>query len=245
MKATKTAKNWSEITPAPWPAIWAWIFLAIIFLGIANPLNFTLTVIKIGGIFLCLCYTFIIYPRDRLIQLAFLATFVADIVLAINNTAEIGILIFLIVQILHAIRLEGKHYITQIISFIVFALAMLIINLFTNFAPMLYVICGFYIVAIVTNTYISWRWWRRQLENLHAGSAFFGFALFLCCDICTGISYLSLINIFPGFLYSIANFFAWFFYYPSQVLVSNSSRLDAHIKQKSKAHNPDEDFPLL
>lgn len=225
MKPFQAVHDWLEIFPLPWPVIWAWIFTAIVVVGIFEPTSFTLTVIKVGGIFLCFWYALITSPRDRLLQLAFLTTFIADIILAVNNTAEVGVLVFLLAQVIHTIRLEGKNYVTQIVSFILLAIASLIANQIWHFAPMMYVICGFYIVAIVTNIYLSWRWWRRQPENLHAGCSFWGFVLFLCCDTCTGISYLSLNGFLPHFLYALANFFAWFFYYPSQVLISNASRL--------------------
>lgn len=233
MKVTPQAArpNWANTFPAPWPAIWAWIFLAIVVLGLATPHNFTLTFIKIGGIFLCFVYALRIFPKDHLLQLALLVTFCADIILAVNNTAEAGVLVFLVAQILHTMRLEGKNYITQIISFAGLAVVTMIINLVWQVIPMMYLICGFYIVAIVTNIYVSWRWWRQNPQNLQAFCGFLGFLLFLCCDACTGISYLSLNQMFPAFLYAPANFFAWFFYYPSQILVSNSSKY-ATMKQR-------------
>lgn len=218
--------NWRGAFPAPWPAIWLWIFLAIVVLGIATPNNFTLTLIKIGGIFLCFIYTLRVFPKDHLLQLALLITFCADIILAINNTAEVGVLIFLIAQILHTIRLEGKNYLTQIISFAGLAVVAIIVNLCCNIIPMMYLICGFYIVAICTNIYVSWCHQHQQPQNPRAICGLCGFILFLCCDACTGISYLSLNSLFPAFLYAPANFFAWFFYYPSQILVSNSSKYD-------------------
>lgn len=221
---------------APWPTIWAWVFLCIVVLGIATPASFTLTVIKISGIFLCFVYALRIFPQDRLLQLALLLTVCADIILAVKNTAEFGILIFLIAQILHTIRLEGKNLLTQIVSFVILASIAIIINLIWSLVPMIYLIVGFYIVAIVTNVYISWRWWRQhpKFQNLRALCALLGFSLFLCCDACTGISYLALNHMLPTVLYAPANFFAWFFYYPSQILVSNSSKCD---KMESKEGN--------
>lgn len=218
------AQNWREVFPAPWPAIWAWIFLAIIVLGVATPGSPTLTTIKLGGILLCFVYAFRTFPCDRLLQAALLVTFVADIILAIDNTAEAGVIIFLLAQVIHAIRLEGKNYITQIVSFTTLALVAIVLNYALQIVPAMYLICGFYIVAICTNIYVSWRWWRQDQKNPRAFCAILGFFLFLCCDACTGASYLSLNNMFPAFVYAPANFFAWFFYYPSQILVSNSAK---------------------
>lgn len=216
--------NWKEIFPAPWPTIWVWTILAIFILGLATPYSFTLTFIKISGIFLCFVYVLRNFPKDYLLQSALLVTFVADIILAINNTSEAGVLVFLMAQILHTIRLEGKNFLTQIISFSALALVAIIVNLIWPLLPMLYLICGFYIVAIFTNACISWRWWRQHPHSPRAFCAWLGFTLFLCCDVCTGVSYLSLNQLFPAFCYAPANFLAWFFYYPSQVLISNSSK---------------------
>lgn len=222
---TKTpVQNWREAFPAPWPAIWTWVFLAIVVLGLATPSDPTLTFIKLGGILLCLLYACKTFPCDRLLQLALFVTFIADIILAVNNTAEVGVILFLVAQIIHAIRLEGKNYITQIISFTALAFVAIILNYILHIVPAMYLICGFYIVAICTNIYVSWRWWRQDSKNLPAFCAVLGFFLFLCCDACTGASYLSLNNMFPAFVYAPANFFAWFFYYPSQILVSNSAK---------------------
>ncbi len=221
--------NWRKTFPAPWPAVWIWTILAIFVLGIITPYSSTLTFIKISGIFLCFVYVLHLFPKDRLLQFALLITFISDIILAINNTAELGVLAFLIAQILHTMRLEGKSYLTQIISFTALAMVAMIINLIWSIIPMLYLICGFYIVAIITNVYISWRWWRQDPQNPRAFCAWLGFTLFLCCDACTGVSYLSLNHLFPAFCYAPANFLAWFFYYPSQVLVANSSKTRASL----------------
>ena len=214
----------SGLFATPWPYIWVWIFLAIIVLGLANPTNLILTVIKVGGILLCFAYTIITFPRDRWLQLALGVTFLADIILAINNTAEAGVLLFLCAQLIHLIRLEGKRVRSCIIVFCTLLLLILGTNFAWQFAPMMYPICGFYLIVLFTNIICSIFWRRREPQNLVALFAVLGFCLFLCCDICTGLSYLSLNNFLPAFVYAPANYFAWFFYYPSQILLSNSSK---------------------
>lgn len=214
----------SQTVPKLWLAVWLWIFLAIFFLGLGVPASRILTVIKIGGIFLCLWYTIQHFPHDHLLQAAFFATCIADVILAINNTAEIGIFVFLIAQIIHAVRLCGRDYLLQIVSFAALACVILGANLFWDFIPMIYGLCGFYIVALVMNIYISSRWLHRDPHDVHARCSLTGFILFLCCDSCTGLSFLALNHILPPVIYGIANFLAWFFYYPAQVLISNSSK---------------------
>lgn len=214
----------AKVFPAPWPAIWVWIMLANIFLGLFSPTSRLLMIIRLSGIFLCLVYTRQIFKKDLLLQLALLVTFLADIILAVNNIAEGGIVCFLIAQIIHAIRLNGRQLKTPIIVFSTLAFIFILANLFLQIVPNMYIICTFYVTALVANLIISWRWHVAEPNNLRATFAMLGFLLFICCDICTGMSYLSLSAAFPAFLYAPANFFAWFFYYPSQILVSNSSK---------------------
>lgn len=214
----------AKVFPAPWPAIWAWIMLANIFLGLFSPTSFTLMVIRLSGIFLCLVYTRQIFKKDLLLQLALLVTFLADVILAIDNIAETGVMCFFIAQIIHAIRLNGKQLKTPIAIFSTLAFILILANLFLQIVPNMYIICTFYVTALVANLIISWRWHVAEPNNLHATFAMLGFLLFICCDICTGASYLAFTTAFPAFLYAPANFFAWFFYYPSQILVSNSSK---------------------
>lgn len=214
----------AKVFPMKWLAIWAWIMLANIFLGIFSPASHTLMIIRLSGIFLCLVYTRQIFKKDLLLQLALLITFLADIILAANNTAEIGVICFLITQIIHTVRLNGRQLKTPIIIFSSLAFVLILANFFLQIVPGMYIICIFYVTTLVSNLIISWRWHVAQPSNPHAAFAMFGFLLFLCCDACTGISYLALNAAFPAFLYAPANFFAWFFYYPSQILVSNSSK---------------------
>ena len=63
----------------------------------------------------------------------------------------------------------------------------------------------------------------KEREIVASTCAFYGFVLFACCDLNVAISFLSTQGIIPLWAYVPANFFAWFFYYPSQVLISNSS----------------------
>lgn len=225
MSRKVTTPTLREQFPAPWPAIWAWIYLANLVLGFVSPNSTTLMVIRVGGIFLCLAYAVIRFPKDHLLHLALLATSIADVLLAANNTAEIGIFIFLIAQVIHLVRLDGgKRARTPLIIFCIIGILALIGNLYFQNVQIIYVICGFYLATILMNIYFSYQWYVHESENLRAFIALLGFALFLCCDICTAISYLSLNHMILALFYTPANYFAWLFYYPSQILVSNSSK---------------------
>ncbi len=215
---------WQQRFPSPWPAIWAWIFMAIIVLGIFMPNSTIITVIKLSGILLCLLYAYQSFPEDRLLQLALLCTFIADTILAINNIADGGLIFFLAAQLIHLYRLEPQRRRPIAIIFAIISVIAIASDLIFKFAPLIYVICAFYLQTIIMNIIVSWRWHRHHPKEPLSLYSLIGFGLFLACDICVGISYLSLTGTFSPILYMPANFFAWFFYYPSQILVSNSSR---------------------
>lgn len=233
LKEKLTRYNWRYLFPAPWPAIWLWILLANLILGIAAPESIILGVIRISGILLCLVYTRVVFSKDHLLQLAMLCTFIADLILALSTNFEAGIIVFLVAQIIHAIRLNGEALKRQIIIFSMLATACITVSFFIPGLQAIYVICVFYVTALVTNILISWRWHCYAQTNPHALFALAGFLLFLCCDACTGVSYLAFNQAAPAILYVPANFFAWFFYYPSQILISNSSKY-ATIKPKGR-----------
>lgn len=227
---TQTIYNLYQRFPAPWPAIWIWTMLANIVLGLLAPKSLILAVIRLSGIVLCLVYTRQIFRKDILLQLALLITFCADIVLALNNTAEAGVVVFFIAQIFHSLRLSDRKFHHQIFIFAFIALIATLVSFFMPF-PIMYTLCFFYVTALIINILISWRWSVASPQNPRAAFSLTGFLLFLCCDICIGVSYLAFSSALPFFLYAPANFFAWFFYYPSQVLISNSSRTQPlHLK---------------
>lgn len=213
-----------QIFPAPWPTIWLGIFAANIVLGIIIPSSPILTTIRLSGILLCVIYAWCYFRHDHLLIIAMLATFIADCILAINNLAEIGLIFFLIAQLCHLYRLDYARIRRPIIVLITLIIFTIVLDLFLKFTPLIHLTCAFYLFVLATNIDISWRWYRQAPRNPRSLCALAGFTLFLCCDICTGVSYLSLQNIFSAATYAPANFFAWFFYYPSQILVSNSSK---------------------
>lgn len=203
--------------------LWSTIFFVNLILGLIAPTSYPLMFIRVGGIFLCLIYAILRFPKDHLLQLALLMTCIADVFLAINNAAEIGIFAFLIAQIVHLTRLNGPRARTPIIIFCFIIIIALLGNLTFHHLPNIYLLCGFYLAVIILNIYCSHRWYSSQPTNPYAFMAAIGFILFLACDTCTAISFLSTNHTLPTFFYTPANYLAWLFYYPSQVLISNSS----------------------
>ncbi len=214
-----------------WLPIWLIFYLLIIGLGLLTPDNDLLTVIKLSSIILCFIYVLRNFPEDHLLLIAMFATSIADLILATDNTSEAGVIVFFITQTIHLIRLNGKHLRTPIIIYIVLTLLIIILDLIFKFFPPIMLISALYVTTLLYNIVASWYWHKTDPKSPQAWCALIGFTLFLCCDICVGISFMSLNHVFPATLYAPANFFAWFFYYPSQILVSNSSKC-ATIKAK-------------
>lgn len=211
--------------PLAWIIIWILVYVAIIIVGLTAPASPILTLIKVGGILLCSIYALFIFPKDRPLQLAVIVTFIADCILAKNNVSPTGLTVFFCAQIIHLFRLVQPHKQMRVFWFALVGMVIIGLNFWLHLFPPVYVICSFYAFTLICNIIASWRWRHLQPKNLEANCAFAGFILFSCCDFCTGLSYLSLVSFLPATFYAPANFFAWFFYYPSQVLISNSSKL--------------------
>lgn len=210
--------------PAIWLTLWLALFLINIILGILAPEHDLLTLFRIGGIALCLLYVAKIFPKDYLLLTAMFATCISDIILAFNNTSELGLITFLVTQLIHLFRLTSDRSRRPIIAFASLSAVLILLDLCFSLIPLLFLIAGLYALTLVMNVLASFRWRKQDPHSLTATFAYIGFVLFACCDLCTALSYLSLVSVLPAFIYAPANFFAWFFYYPSQVLISNSSK---------------------
>ncbi len=211
--------------PKYWPIIWITILLFIIIVGFINPTSPILTTVKLGSLALCLIYSIVMFPRSHLLHLAITVTIIADCLLAHNNVSLTGLFIFFLAQSLHFYRLQDPAQRNRAIIIPIVGVFLIVFNFIFKIAPELFVICGFYALMLVLNVLTSWRWYQSAPHQFYPLCAFIGFTIFACCDLCTVISYASLTSILPATFYAPANFFAWFFYYPSQVLISNSPKL--------------------
>jgi len=221
-----------------WIILWIALSLINIIFGLIAPDHDFLTLFRVGGIALCLLYVAKTFPRDYLLLAAMFTTCISDIILAFNNTSEFGLITFLATQIIHLFRLTGDRSRRPITAFACFSGALILLNLCFSLIPLLFLIVGLYAITLTMNVLASYRWHRQDPHNLLATFAAAGFTLFACCDLCTAVSYLSLVSVLPAFFYVPANFFAWFFYYPSQVLISNSSKLPPEPKGPKTPKEP-------
>lgn len=200
------------------------------FLGIESILYLTFLVLditkrggdtlwlKYAGILLCLAFTFLCALRggNRLVAPALLFTAGADWFLLIRNEhLLVGVALFLCVQALYFLRLHHaggsrKLLWLRLALALVFTLAPFLIP---GMATPLNLLAMLYFSQLLSNTLLAW--------SLPAMRTFaLGLTLFVGCDICVG-----LFNAFvlPPALFSVVSVGMWFFYLPSQVLISLSA----------------------
>lgn len=220
-----------------WIMSWIVIYLAILALGNLLPNSQLTTFVRLAGIVLCFLYVVIYFSHDYWLLLAMGATCIADLILAGNNISPLGIAVFVSAQVfhlLHLLTLQKSPTKRYVFIYIALAISLLTLNFVFDFLPMLYLACGLYAVLLATNIIISFRYRKKEPDNPKAWFAFFGFILFASCDFCTGVSYFSLIGLFPASFYDLANFIVWFFYYPSQILLSNTGKYDIMTTKEGK-----------
>ena len=212
-----------------WRMIWLIIFAGFITLDLFFPNFFGVTFLKLLGIGLCLVYVVQKYYNDHLLQLAFAATFIADLFLAVNNTSIFGVFVFAVAQFLHFSRL--KQLSKKVIILIALVITIVFI-IFSAFGPYSIVLMGaIYAFFLISNLILAHDWYKKahgEKKN-PAFSAYAGFILFACCDLCVAGSFFAGLHALPFVFKRIFDFSAWIFYYPSQVLISNSSKLRKNI----------------
>ena len=208
-----------------WRLIWLFIFSGFVTLDAFFPGFFGITFLKLLGIGLCLVYVIQKHREDYLLQLAFAATFIADLLLAVNNTSLFGVYVFAIAQFLHFSRLSKlkPRYIGLIgASISVFFLATAAFGAYS-----IILMGAIYAFFLISNLVLAFSWYKsaRGQKKNPAFCALAGFIFFACCDLCVTGSFFSGLHAMPFFFKRLFDFFAWVFYYPSQVLISNSSKV--------------------
>ncbi|MCD8027679.1 MAG: hypothetical protein LUF02_03250 [Erysipelotrichaceae bacterium] len=157
---------------------------------------------------LVLCFIFSLYSSfyhgDKLISTALFFTMLADWFLLVMNEYEIlGLICFIIVQLIYMIKLGNNLWIFRII------LPLLIIFL-TNITDIVNIFAIIYFIQLLINTIIVW----KDYKNI--GFIFaLGLTLFICCDICVGLFNITDI----GLVHEFTRIGMWLFYLPSQVLI--------------------------
>ena len=180
--------------------------------------------LKYAGILFCFFFSFLIEGKKRdtyMVRGALFFTVIADLfLLVLTGYVLIGVSVFIIVQLLYGIRL-GLNYRTVNIRLLIFFLFQLIgIFVFENYELFFFVVL-FYIANLVANVLIAFG--RYKFNEIFA----VGLLLFLLCDIFVGLNNASdYIMITKGSIWDVLlNLpidLMWFFYFPSQVLITLS-----------------------
>lgn len=193
--------------------------------------------VKLASIMLCFSLS-ILTGKDylnkgdkHLLQSGLFITMVADFLLLLTDYFTLGVGIFSIVHILYIIRYERNKSKLFLIRMIFFLLIILGIYLAVKFLiieiKLLFVAALFYAVALIISVIKAIKSYRHKLfpypnKNFIA----LGMVLFLLCDINVGIFNITILTNNPSditsLLYNISGLLMWFFYLPSQVLLSLS-----------------------
>ncbi len=187
--------------------------------------------LEYAGILMCLGFSFIIYDNfidTWTVRIALCFTAIADSFLLLMVGHElIGVVVFSIVQLIYGIRLilmdNRKLNINESINlrvFIIIVFQFINLIILKNY-DILTLITFFYLANLVTNILIAF-------FHFHTNGVFaIGLLLFLCCDIFVGLNnsqgYLDISS--DSIIDKLLNLpidLMWFFYFPSQVLITLS-----------------------
>ena len=213
-----------------WLSIWSLIYLGFLSLDFWSPNFWGASVLKYVGIFLCLVYVYQKFRTDHLLILALLFTFLSDTILIWTPWELVGVYCFCFAQFFHLARLSRSHpkflAVYFVAVFLIFAFATV------QGVDPLYAIAVIYAGSLLTNVALSRKWYSRNKDDFRARCAFYGFLLFLACDVCVGAQHLMLDGVFPAHFLPLVSYLVWFFYYPSQIFLTNSSNLASISCQK-------------
>ncbi len=202
-----------------------WAYFTVI--DIFQPEQSTVWV-KYAGILICVLFSGVLSGflpcRDGLLVFsAQLLTAFADLfLLVLNRDYPMGVGIFCVVQFFYFLRLKisgNRSFRLSAILRLVLTALMWGIVFFSGEVSLLNLLVGIYFPNLLVNAVDAVRRRRKTFrDKLFAA----GLVLFVCCDICVGLFNISGA---VGLPYSAEKFVSagmWFFYLPSQVLISLS-----------------------
>lgn len=222
-------KNWWEdfkripYLDAQWVAVWITIYVSFLLLDIFLPGWPPTNLIKYIGIFLCIVYAYAKHNNDIMLTIALLFTFFADTILVWTDWLIAGVYIFCFAQFMHFLRLS-RAKIEYIFSWAAIVTITFGIAIVFGLEP-IYAIGSIYAIILCSNLFLSYTRYREYRNDFRARCAFYGFIAFICCDCCVALRFFALDGFLPIRILPTVNFLVWTFYYPSQVLIANSSTM--------------------
>lgn len=209
------------------------LFLYLDFLKIYSEIS---NVLKYIAIWVCFIYVLFNFQKKRKKDILFMTgimsfTVIADTFLLFSNQYRIGILSFIIVQILYSYRIKlicqdgCRKYMLEVLGVAFFwNLVILVLKNEDMLTPTV-VIASLYFIIFTGNMIRMWGQVirKKQLSSVER-SLGIGLTLFYLCDIMVGLNYLNstewIKNEFMRWITECSGYFMWFFYLPSQVILS-------------------------
>ena len=204
-----------------WLTIWLIIYVTFIMLDVLTPASWTSSLLKYIGIFLCIIYAYRKFYDDSKLILALFLTFLADTLLVWTNLYTLGVFVFCFAQYMHFLRQSKLS--RKTIGFFTLAISLLTIVITICNYELIYPLGVLYGSLLISNVVMAFRRYRHHLKDLRARCGWYGFLAFICCDTCVAIRYLMLQGYIPIATLPLIAFLVWVFYYPSQILIANSS----------------------
>ena len=208
-----------------WLIIWIAIYVTFLSLDIIWPNFWGSALIKYIGIFLCIIYANQKYREDYALQLALLFTFLADTILVWTPFSLAGVYVFCFAQFMHLTRLTKLPHIS--LSIYAGGLSLFFALSIVNGMQPIYAAATVYGIQLICNIVMSVKNWRANSKEFRTRCAFYGFILFFCCDFCVALRFMAFDGALPAYIIPTVSFLVWVFYYPSQVLIANSSTMTA------------------
>ena len=220
-----------------WLIVWIFIYVGFLTLDIFFPDYWGSALLKYTGVFLCVVYAYKKYRNDTKLILALFLTLLADTVLVWTDMTVLGVFIFCFAQFMHFLRLtrlSKKHLgaFTLVISLLT------IVSAFHG-DRIIYSLAALYGGLLISNLAMSASRFHEDRQNICARCAFYGFIAFICCDFCVGLRYVMLDGAVPADILPVVAVLVWAFYYPSQVLLANSSLHKESVKGRTVAKTSD------
>lgn len=166
-----------------------------------------------------------------LLQISLFFTVIADYFFLITHKYILGIVSFCIVQIIYSVRHDIKNKVSTIKKFIMTLILVLIIYLIiSNFIitiDLIFVVGIYYAIALIVSVIkaiksCKYNYYPSPNKYMIA----WGMILFLLCDIHVGFANIQkVIKVSPGLLKRFLDksiSLIWFFYLPSQILLTLS-----------------------
>lgn len=211
------------------------LYITFAFLDIFQ-LSFEISsILKYISIWSCLVFVFLSYLKSKEKSILYMSiilifTLISDFLLLFTRSYEMGIIFFMIVQVLYSFKIKlicqdsCKFYMVEVLAVTFFwNLIVLLMKHFNLLSPII-VVASWYFVIFTANMIRIWlKVFQSNKANKKVISFAIGLTLFYLCDINVGLNYLLYIENLPRLIVMFANnagIFIWLFYLPSQIILS-------------------------